>query len=566
VGLEAFLRSIDADEDEVRARACEGLIAVGASDEVLAAMWTALGRGGPERDSAARVLRFLPDARSIAPLAQALASEADADLREALATAHNTCILRSGKTDLAALEARLAARAPATGPGLALKWSDGKPLSDGAQRWLRAHLEAEDGGADRLHGEPELAAVCLDLEPGSAAAASAALWAAHPHDSEHKWVLYQQAYLGDDAQQDALGAQLGEWVHTHSPALAGHGLAVLGRRPTPSAVRWLDHWARKGTPRLRAEAQALLDGHLRARGLERDAWVEACMPRLGFDAAGAQPLGEGKQKVKAQLLPGGTLTLLDGKGRPLDRPPTGLELPFQALAGRVQPIVAELKERLLAAMLTERTWDPQAFRALLVEPPLMRAAAASLWFAHVLKADVRSGWGALFRVDASGNLVELDGQGFSLGKGRVGIPHPAALTEAQRTQASKSLDLARTVAPPFPQLHRPIVAEPRHAMAPLVAHAKLRTRQLRQNLETLGYRRGEPQEGGMITSASRLIGWRWSIVVEHDGYSAADGRNPLGETCAVKRVRIRREFVGDEEVPPPLWCEAWSDVVALVQG
>ena len=152
-----------------------------------------------------------------------------------------------------------------------LRWRDRTPVSEGAVRWLLATLKKEDATVRST----ELQRVCGRWIPGDRAAFVRALTAAQPESSADKWVRYARGLLGDDAELDALGKGLQVDVHRHSAAFAGHGVETLRRAATPTAIRWLDHWAtRAETRKLGADAREALAALADERGLDREGLVD----------------------------------------------------------------------------------------------------------------------------------------------------------------------------------------------------------------------------------------------------------------------------------------------------
>ena len=368
VSAKAFAAHVDDGAKPVRDTAIRGLIAAGEAS--IAVTLPLLAGSTKQQEAAAEVLRAVPRAASIAPLEAALAKEKNAKRREALESALLSCRLAAGTLDVETLDATLAARAPAT---VAMpqempeqRWRGGKPLSEPATRWLLAALRSDDGS-----GPPnaELAGVRSQLEDDPAHALCRAILASFPETPAERWVRYQRALLGDDAAMDALGKMLGNDVHRFSADFAAHGVEVLRRNPTASAVRWLEHYSHRSKGKLEREAEQAMRA-LASDGVGRDDLVDRSMPRFDDEASRAL-----------------------------------------------------VTERLENAMCTSRRWTIDAWHDFVLGNPIAAALASRILFACFEGTTLQP-----FRV-VDGAPVDLEGHAFEL-RGSVGIPHPVELDAA----------------------------------------------------------------------------------------------------------------------------------------
>lgn len=352
VSAKAFAKHLDDAAKPVRDLALRGLIAAG--DLAIEVTLPLLEGSTKQQQAAAEVLRAVPRKESVAPLEAAIAKEKNAKRREALESALLSCRLAAGSLDVETLDGILAGRAPAsvTMPSDTpeLRWVGGKPLSEGAVRWLIAALQTEDGS-----GPPnaELAGVRLQLEDEPAHALCRAILASNQESPTNRWVRYQRAVLGDDAAMDELGKVLGSDVYRFSADFAAHGVEVLRRHPTPAAIRWLEHWSQHSKGKLEREAEQAMRSL--AAQQSRDDLVDRAMPRGDDDAS--------RQSVTA---------------------------------------------RLENAMCTARRWTPESFRELVLAHPVAAKVASNVLFACFVDDEVHP-----FRV-VDGAPVGRDGSAFEL--------------------------------------------------------------------------------------------------------------------------------------------------------
>jgi len=499
VAWPAFVAAADHRGKPVRKLAVEGLVAAGESGRE--ALHGLLCGSTREQAVAAEALRATPSAASVAALEAAVGKEKNKKRREALASALLASRLAAGEVQAAALDAALSARVPAKVPTVTdapqVRWRDGQELSEGAFAWLIAALATEDGtGASN----EELRLVCAALTKEDGHALSRALIASFPDNNAHRWVRYQRALLGDDAIMDALGKKLHNDVYQHSAAYASHGVEVLRRNPTPAAIRWLDHYARKSKGKLEKVAAGAMEQLVRDGGLERDDLVDLATPTTDNEAARAA-----------------------------------------------------IAERLEAAMCTERRWSKERWRGFFVDHPVVSSVASQLLFGVFTKEGIER----TFRL-TSGVSVGVDGAEIDIPDGAlIGIPHPVELDD---DTIEAWLDVLPD--PPFEQLDRPFTRDAAKFLDGVLPAPAMETRAFIDGIERLGYRKGRPQDAGWIYDAQRKVGSAWTIELSHDGVLASTGRSPNGTSSILQSLWARGpEGV---PTPPALQSEALKDARSLV--
>ena len=460
--------------------------------------------------AAAEILRALPDASAVAPLEAAVAREKNAKRREALEETLAACrtaggAASGGPTDTRALDADLAARAAKRKKKLPTL-----PTLP-ALRW-RGGEPLSAGAAlwlmgalvdEGAGGEPnaELSLVRAQIDDADAAALFAVLSAKLGYSNDSKWLIYAAGVLGDDAILRALAKPLQDWASSGGHGLAAHAIEALRRNGTGVAIAWIDHWAEAGSGKLQREAKAALDRLCEARALDRDGLVDLTTPRKSDDE------------------------------------PTAL---------------AEIGKRLEAAMIVGRRFDTEHLRLFILDHPLVRKAATGLVFQDA---------GEVLGVLGEGGFTDARGAAVALVP-PLRIPHPCDLTDDQLASFQDAL-ASSGQAQPFPQVARPFSREPDEGLAAL-ADQSLPTRRLIAQCEKLGYRRGSPQDAGMVYEFNRPLAAGWVLTVRHDGYAVSNGRNPGGKDGVIQGLEAYHRDDDDAEVTLAMASEALEDLRKLL--
>ena len=349
--------------------------------------------------------------------------------------------------------------------------------------------------------DPLLLEARAALGDDDASALLAAIYNAVEWTSANKWKVYAAGLLGDETQLRTMASLLQGWASSGGHLLASHGVAALRRNGVGAAIVWLDHLTLHGRGKVQREAGEALDARCAERGLDRDALVDLNLTRDPSPAS---------DTVRAVAL------------------------------------------RFESAMLTGRSLG-DAQLATLVTTACVRQSLEG-----VIVRDAR---GAL-ALHTGDRLVDLDGDPVAL-VAPVTIPHPATLDDAALSRCRAALS-SRGVAQPFAQIERPFTRDPEADAAALASRA-VDYHALLARLDTLGYRRGEPQDAGIIYDAWRPIDARWLLRVDMSGYAASTGRGPSARDTLVRVSAHDREgrLVA---APIGLRCEALADLRRLVEG
>ncbi|MCA9609163.1 MAG: DUF4132 domain-containing protein [Myxococcales bacterium] len=451
----------------VAALAHEGLCAAG--DPGREAALRMLAGDKKEQALAALVLRDVPHAGSIPALEAAWKKERNKKQKAQLASTLLACRLGAGELDTAALDAALSERAPdsvyALKEPVTLHYADGTPMSDAAQRYLLKELQ-DDAGAV---ANGELRAIRERLADADCAELSASIRETFRLDPKQVWVRYMIVLMGDESEVNLLG----QAIPSGSAALSGHRVRALLRRPTPTAIRWLDHWATKGRGKVAELTKEALDLLVSRHGLSREDLVDAATP--------AEP---------------------------------------DATAAR------GLIERLETAMCAARRWSADRWRGLFLEHPAFAAHGRHLLFGTF---DDRGQLVATFRV-VDGATVDATGAPVALSS-TVGIAHPVELDDDTIDAYAELL-----VTPPFEQLDRPFTRGADQVLAKAFPAAPVATGELLDALRREGFVDAPAEDAGMVYQAHRNLGGGYRLTVSHDGFYAGNKRNPNGPTTTVQGV------------------------------
>ena len=460
--------------------------------------------------AAAEILRALPEPSAVAPLEAALAREKNKKRREALEETLAACRNAAGAAtgapaDASAVDADLAARAA--------KRKKKAPVVPALPPMHWKNGTSVSAGAVQWliaalfdeggGGEPnaELTLVRQQLSDTDAAALFAAIDGAFGYTNDHKWKIYAAGVLGDDAALRALAKPLQSWASSGSHGLAAHAIEALRRNGTGVAIAWIDHWAEEGTGKLQREAKGALDRLCEARDIDRDGLVDLTTPRQADNEAAA---------------------------------------------------IAEIAKRLEAAMIVGRKFNAEHLKAFVLEHPLVRKTANGLVFRDA--AGALGVLGADGFTDAAGAAVALTAP--------LEIPHPCALTDEQLSAFQDALaNLGQSQA--FPQVARPFTREPDEGLAAL-ADQTMPTRRMLGQSEKLGYRRGAPQDAGMVYEFTRTLAAGWILVLSHDGFAISDGRNPNGKDNVIQGIYARQRDDSSDEATTAMASEALEDLRKLL--
>ncbi len=560
----------------VRVQALAGLMKTDAS--IAPKLWPLLEGSTHQVSAVAQLLATFPQRESVEHLEAAIGKTRSANVKEDLRSAISACKLafpdaaagaegaqgvegaegadgdalpaeqevEDLDTKLQKLDAQLASRAkgrpPKLDPPPQLRWQNGAPVSDKARKWIMGALKKEDQNTQNA----ELRQVAAMLDTADRLGLSDAINTAFTANSKNKWVLYQRAVLGSDADMEFLGATLQQAVWSQSAAWAGHMVNVLVRMASPASVRWLDYWARHAeTRKLKRDARASMMSMAAERQMGWDDLVDEATKDHGF--------GPDRQQVyrgqEVALAMDGTVSCADGSHAP------------SALVDGVKKARREIAGRFEVAMIAGRRWTLDLWQAH-VQRPIVQTIVPSLL---CMSLDIEGQPMALFAFNDALEPVDAEGKPVDLSKAAfVGVPHPVELSDADLATWTPIMGAKGQ---PFEQVQRAFSPDPQADIDALRTSTTIAPRKLLDRFSKEGYVPGGAEDAGMVYEASRQLTSRWAIVISHEGYYAGDGRHPDKAAIEVTGCHIRDSRPDSWENPPTkgALCEALVDLQKLLK-
>ena len=317
-----------------------------------------------------------------------------------------------------------------------------------------------------------------------------------------------------------------------------------------------------------------------ARGLTREELADRLVPDLGLDATGSLTLDFGPRSFTVgfdeQLKPfvrdasGARLKDLPkpGKTDDAEKAEAAAEQ-WKALKKDAKVASALQLMRLELAMCARRRWSPEVFRQFFVEHPLLiHGVRRLIWGTYSPEGALLS----TFRVAEDRTLADVNEDPFTLPEdAQVGLPH--ALELDVKTAGAWGQVLADYQLPqPFAQLGRPTHVPTDEEKTGLelnrVAGLKRPTVQV-LGLEAHGWRRGPPQDGGMVKWMEKPLGPQWLAELQlEEGLSTGDVGETPEQTLGAVRVRPARQGWSAEHDRPlgALDAVVFSELVHDLEG
>ncbi|MFV2178235.1 DUF4132 domain-containing protein [Actinomadura sp. LOL_016] len=388
------------------------------------------------------------------------------------------------------------------------------------------------------------------LDPGSLAEFGRALfhrWRDAGAISKESWALTQLGLTGDDETVRMLTPVIRAWPGEGGHRFAVAGLDVLAGIGTDLALSHLHSISQKVKFKaLRQRALEKVREVADGLGLTSEQLADRLVPTFGLDAEGSMTLDYGPRRFTVGFTERLAPLVADESGRVLRAlPKPGVKddpelapaayKAFAALKKDVRGVVADLVGRLERALVAERRWTPDEFRAHLAAHPLVGHLVRRLvWVAE------GDGGTAAFRVAEDGTFADVDDARFVLPESaRVGVAHPLHLGDSLGTWREVFADYE--ILQPFEQLARPVHAlteEERESGrlerfegldVPFGAVLALVRR---------GWERGAPQDAGVEEWISRSLPGERHLVIDLDPGIAVGAVDATGDTQRLETVRL----------------------------
>ncbi|HYO64467.1 MAG TPA: DUF4132 domain-containing protein [Archangium sp.] len=343
-------------------------------------------------------------------------------------------------------------------------------------------------------------------------------WMVAGAPSKEAWAFQALGHLGDDDCARKLAPLIRAWPGEAAHARAVTGLDVLATIGTDVTLIYLNGIAEKVKFKgLQEKAREKIAQIAEARGLTRDELADRLVPDLGLDDNGSLPLDFGER----------TFTVgFDEQLKPFVKDATGARLKdlpkptkkddaekSQAAEERWKALKKDAKAaaglqvlRMELAMCARRRWSAETFRQFFVEHPLLIHVVRRLvWGSYTAEGKLA----ATFRVAEDRTFADVNEDTWTLpDDASVGIPHALEL-EAQTAGAWGQIFADYQLLQPFAQLGRPTyapTAEERTGTELVrVKGVKVPTGKV-LGLETRGWRRGPPQDAGVVGWMEKHLG------------------------------------------------------------
>lgn len=353
-------------------------------------------------------------------------------------------------------------------------------------------------------------------------------WMVAGAPSKESWAFQALGHLGDDECARKLAPLIRQWPGEAAHARAVMGLDVLATIGTDVTLIYLNGIAEKVKFKgLQEKAREKIAQIAESRGLTRDELADRLVPDLGLDENGSLPLDFGERTFTVgfdeQLKP----FVKDASGARLKELPKptkkddaekaqASEERWKALKKDAKAAAGLQVMRMELAMCARRRWSAETFRQFFVEHPLLIHVVRRLvWGSYTAEGKLT----ATFRVAEDRTFADLNEDTWTLpDDASVGIPHALEL-DAQTAGAWGQIFADYQLLQPFAQLGRPTyapTAEERTATELVrVKGLKVPTGKV-LGLETRGWRRGPPQDAGIVGWMEKHLGPDRMIELELD--------------------------------------------------
>jgi len=334
-------------------------------------------------------------------------------------------------------------------------------------------------------------------------------WLQAGAEAKKKWVLYAAGIHGGAQIVQIMKHNIDEWAKNSRGAIAAEAVKALALNDSPTALLIVDGISRKYKYRqVKTAAADALRFAAEQLGLSTEELADRIVPDLGFDENHARVFDYGERKFTVYITPALEIEIFDENNKKLKNMPAPGKKDNKALAAeayaefkqmkkQMKTTVANQKQRLEAALSTERKWTVERWNALFVKNPIMHQFAISLiWGVYEEGA-----LSATFRYMEDGSFNTEDEEEFSLPEeGLIGLIHPIELdadTRAKWKEQLSDYEIIQSVE----QLNRPM-----YLMADEEKNEKTLDRfdgvilsgiSLSSKLQSMGWYKGQAEDGGM---------------------------------------------------------------------
>jgi hypothetical protein len=469
----------------------------------------------------------------------------------------------------------------------ALRYRDGRPLGPDATRYL-IYRQAR---AREIRADVEARPLLERIDRGTSGAFALEVlrqFAASKADARDRWALALAGLLGDDRIVPPLNQLIPAWAESSRGQMAEYAVQALALLGSDAALMCVDATATRYRARNKnvgaaaAEAFAAVAERL---GLTIDQLGDRVVPRLGFEPGRPRIIDGGGKRIEVTIGPDFKLKYRDlEEGKAIASLPKSLPkevlTEFKEMGATLREVAKAQKLRLENLMVRQHRWPVARWRGLFLDHPVLFGPFATrLAWGHY---DVSGALTGTFRALEDRTLTDAADEAFELPEGgSVGIVHPLELDDevlaAWRTHLADY-----EVAPPFPQLDRPVIRasdEQRDVrMSRELAGTGLNALTFRGRAEKLGWARGSVTDGGGIDFYRKVFpGAGVEAFIGLDGMFVITGMDEsvdLGEFYFVKEGSVSVGSYTDDNpsdasdarliafgaVPPVVFSEVMGDL------
>ena len=282
-----------------------------------------------------------------------------------------------------------------------------------------------------------------------------------------KWALFAVGLLGNDTSVLKLVPMIRGWPkqtlsHYKRAEIGLQCLAAIGTKTALMQINEMARRLRSGL--LKKKAKECVEALASCQNLMVEQLEDRIVPDCELDANSSRIFDYGSRKFYLVIGTDMKPIIKDERGkikRTLPKPGKNDNVEFaekaiaeyQFLKKQLTEVIKAQSKRLERAMINERTWSPQAFESFFVQHPLMVSFARSLLWAGY---DNSGQLILTFRLTEDNTYANIEDETCNLENlARVGIAHPAELSETQRLTWIELLS-DYEIMPPFEQLNRQV--------------------------------------------------------------------------------------------------------------
>ena len=336
-----------------------------------------------------------------------------------------------------------------------------------------------------------------------------ARWIALGAPAKTKWVLYLASIHGGTDMLQSLQHYIKDWAEHARGAIAAEAANALALNGSSPALMAVDSMARKfKNKQVRAAAGNALQAAADGLGITREELADRIVPDLGFDEHLCRVFDFGTRQFKVYLTPALELEIFEGEKKLKNLPKPGVKddtaqaeaavKAFKDMKKQMKAAIQSQTQRLEYALLCDRKWTTDGWRALFIRKPVMHCFAIGLiWGVYENGTLVQS-----FRYMEDGSFNTPDEDEYELPEQAViGLVHPLELDEETRqTWAEQLTDYE--IKQPFPQIGRQVyrVTDEERTETALrrFSDRELVAITLLGRMTKVGWDKGYPGDGGMF--------------------------------------------------------------------